>query len=180
MKKLLYAAVLALVMVPAFAQNVGVGVNITIGQPGFYGQIVLGNAPPPEVIYPQPVVIVPGPAMAPPIYLRVPPGHERHWRRYCHEYNACGRPVYFVRDRWYNDVYVPHYRRHEDEYRRHPGDWRDEGRGYEGRPGYDRGPGPGYDRGPGRGDDRHEGRGDDRRDEGRGGEHRRGDDDRGR
>jgi uncharacterized protein YcfJ len=26
------------------------------------------------------------------------------------QYNACGRPVYFVDDRWYNDVYVPHYR----------------------------------------------------------------------
>jgi len=28
---------------------------------------------------------------------------------YCPKYNACGRPVYFVRDRWYNEVYVPQY-----------------------------------------------------------------------
>lgn len=125
MKKFFFAAALALLSAPVFAQNVGVGVNVTIGQPGFYGQIILGNAPPPEVIYAQPVIVTPGPMMPPPIYLRVPPGYERHWRRHCHEYNACGRPVYFVRDRWYNNVYVPHYRRYEGEYRRHPGEWRE-------------------------------------------------------
>lgn len=180
MKKFFLAAVLALVSAPLFAQDVGV--SVTIGQPGFYGQIVLGNAPPPELIYPQPVVIVPGPAMPPPVYLHVPPGHERHWRRYCHDYDACGRPVYFVRDGWYNDVYVPHYRSHREEYRRHPGEWRehDEDRRYDRRPEFDRGPGPGYDRdarpgydrGPGPGYDRR--RGDDDRDR------RRGDDDRDR
>ena len=26
------------------------------------------------------------------------------------QYGACDRPVYFVTDRWYNDVYVPRYR----------------------------------------------------------------------
>ena len=25
-------------------------------------------------------------------------------------YGACGRPVYFVQENWYNDVYVPAYR----------------------------------------------------------------------
>ena len=39
-----------------------------------------------------------------------PPGHEKHWNKHCHEYGACGRPVYFVRDGWYNDVYAPRYR----------------------------------------------------------------------
>jgi len=48
--------------------------------------------------------------IAAPIYLHVPPGHARHWARHCAQYNACGRPVYFVQDRWYNQVYVPHYR----------------------------------------------------------------------
>lgn len=170
MKNVILAAALALLSAPVFAQDVGV--SVSIGQPGFYGQIILGNAPPPELIYSQPVIVVPGPAM-PPVYLHVPPGHERHWRRYCHDYDACGRPVYFVRDGWYNDVYVPHYRRHEDEYRHHRGEWRerdeDRGRGYERgeRPGFDRGPGPGYERR------------DERRDEGRG-ERRRDDEDRGR
>ena len=32
------------------------------------------------------------------------------WRKHCHRYNACGQPVYFVQDNWYNDVYVPRYR----------------------------------------------------------------------
>ena len=39
-----------------------------------------------------------------------PPGHMRHWDRHCHEYEACGRPVYFVDDGWYREVYVPRYR----------------------------------------------------------------------
>ncbi len=149
MKKLFYAAVLALISAPVFAQDVGVAV--TIGQPGFYGQIILGNAPPPEVIYAQPVIIAPGPVGLAPIYLHVPPGYEKHWGRHCHEYNACGRPVYFVRDGWYNDVYVPHYRRHEDEYRHHEGEWRErrEERGYDRGSDHDRG-----DEGRGRGRDR--------------------------
>jgi hypothetical protein len=44
-----------------------------------------------------------------PIYLHVPPGHEKKWSKHCSKYNACNRPVYFVHDKWYNDVYVPHY-----------------------------------------------------------------------
>ncbi len=65
----------------------------------------------PQLIYPQPVVIQRAPEFvsAPPIYLHVPPGHEKHWSKHCAEYHACGRPVYFVRDDWYNHEYVPHY-----------------------------------------------------------------------
>jgi hypothetical protein len=62
------------------------------------------------------VIIQRMPAPPPaPIYLRVPPGYARHWSRHCHEYHACGVPVYFVQDRWYNEVYVPRYR---ERYRR--------------------------------------------------------------
>lgn len=151
MKKLFFAVTFVLLSAPAAAQNVGV--NVTIGQPGFYGQIILGNAPPPELIYPQPVIVTPGPAVLPPIYLRVPPGHERHWRRYCHRYHACNRRVYFVRDRWYNNVYVPHYHRYRREYRRHHGEWRDRR--------FDRGRDRHYreERREHRRDGRHEGRG---------------------
>jgi hypothetical protein len=158
MKRFICLAALALLAAPVAAQDVGVGVNVTIGQPGFYGQIILGNAPPPEVIYAQPVIVAPGPMAQPPIYLRVPPGHERHWRQYCHRYHACNRPVYFVRDRWYNDVYVPHYHSYEREYRSHHGEWRDrrEDRRYDRREGS-------------RSDRRDAGRrDDDRRDHGRG------------
>ena len=96
---------------PALAANVGVSINV--GEPGFYGQIDIGNIPRPALVYPQPVIIRPAPVgiVAEPMYLHVPPGHAKHWRRYCARYNACGRPVYFVQDRWYNNVYVPQYRR---------------------------------------------------------------------
>ncbi len=119
MKRVLLIILLSVVAaVPAYATDVGV--SISIGEPGFYGRIDIGNAPRPELIYPKPVVIrpVPGRVVEAPIYLHVPPGHEKHWEKHCAKYNACGRPVYFVRDRWYNDVYVPHYRTHREEYRR--------------------------------------------------------------
>jgi hypothetical protein len=45
-----------------------------------------------------------------PVYLHVPPGHEKHWADHCGAYHACGVPVLFVRDTWYNEVYVPAYR----------------------------------------------------------------------
>ena len=114
-------------------------VSVTIGQPGFYGAIDIGGAPPPLLINPQPIVAGPPVVYAsppPPLYLRVAPGHERRWGYYCHRYNACGRPVYFVQDRWYREAYVPHYHRmHEGpppghyrrEERRHE-EWREERR----------------------------------------------------
>ena len=69
MKKLLIS--LALVASPLLAQA-QVGVSVNIGEPGFYGQINLGNAAPPPVVYSQPVIVQappPGPEMAP-LYLR--------------------------------------------------------------------------------------------------------------
>jgi hypothetical protein len=62
------------------------------------------------MIYPQPVVIQPVAVMPQPIYLHVPPGHAKDWRKHCHKYSACNQPVYFVREDWYNNVYVPRYR----------------------------------------------------------------------
>jgi hypothetical protein len=41
----------------------------------------------------------------PAVYLRVPPGHAKHWKKHCREYNACGERVYFVQERWYNEHY---------------------------------------------------------------------------
>ena len=106
-----------------------VGVSISVGQPDFYGQIDIGNVPQPQVIYPRLVVIQRAPEFvsAPPIYLHVSPGHEKHWSKHCHEYNACGRPVYFVRDDWYNNKYVPRYRKGGDE--QGDGHGHDHGRG---------------------------------------------------
>lgn|SRR5689334_4680487 len=115
MKKVMFATLLGVCAVPAFAGDVGI--SISVGQPGFYGQIDIGNIPRPPVVYAQPVVIARAPeyVSAPPVYLHVPPGHEKHWDKHCAEYRACGRPVYFVRDDWYNNEYVPRYKHHDDE-----------------------------------------------------------------
>jgi len=109
MKNLFLAATLMAVAIPAGAQ---VGVSVQVGSPDFYGQINIGGAPAPVLIYPQPVVVAPAPQYrgAAPIYLRVPPGHAKHWSQHCAQYHACGRPVYFVRNDWYVDRYVPYYR----------------------------------------------------------------------
>ena len=121
---LILAALFAAAMPLARAQNVGFNAMIT-GEvlPGVYGQVAIGNGPPPPVVYAQPVVAQPAPVVvgAPPvepIYLHVPPGHARDWRRHCHEYNACGRPVYFVRSAEYEPGYRPgrhdHGHHHDD------------------------------------------------------------------
>ena len=117
MKQLLFGTALVVLAASAFAGDVAV--SIRVGEPGFYGQIDIGNVPPPRVVYARPVVIdrVPEYRDVAPIYLHVPPGHEKHWSKHCREYDACGRSVYFVHDDWYNDVYVPQYRHgdHDDD-----------------------------------------------------------------
>ena len=109
MKSFIFGVALCAAALPALAQT---NVSISVGQPGFYGQVMLGDFAPRPVLYaPQPVIIAPRPHYAAaPIYLRVPPGHRRDWRRYCGRYEACGRPVLFVRDDWYTNTYVPRYR----------------------------------------------------------------------
>jgi hypothetical protein len=42
-----------------------------------------------------------------PVYLWVPPGHRKNWRKHCREYGACGVPVLFVDHRWYDDHVHP-------------------------------------------------------------------------
>ncbi len=88
-----------------------VGVSISIGQPGFYGRIDIGDYPypVPRLIYPSPIVVHPM-GIYEPMYLRVPPGHAKNWKRYCSRYNACGHPSYFVQDNWYRHEYAPIYR----------------------------------------------------------------------
>lgn len=81
-------------------------VQVSVGgqiSPGVYGRVDFGNAPPPPVVYSQPVVIVrqPQPVVVQPVYLHVPPGHAKNWSRHCHRYDACARPVYFVKSAEY-------------------------------------------------------------------------------
>jgi len=92
---------------PILAQDIGV--SVSVGQPGFYGRIDIGDAPRPRIIYAEPRLIERVTVVQQPIYLHVRPGHARYWSRYCHEYEACGQRVYFVNDNWYNTVYVQHY-----------------------------------------------------------------------
>lgn len=149
MQRSLFVLVLAAVTVagslPVCAAEVGV--SVSIGQPGFYGHVDIGGYPRPQLIYRQPVLVERVPVARPPIYLNVPPGQAKHWRRYCGAYGACGERVYFVRNNWYEREYVPRYqayhndRRDErhDEYRgdhgqgqwnKHQGGGRDQGRPY--------------------------------------------------
>src|SRR5580704_9725830 len=126
------------------------GINVIFsGQvaPGVYGQVQLGNAAPPPLVYAQPMLIEPQAAPPPPIYLHVPPGHAKNWRVHCHEYNACNRPVYFVRSQEYDPEYQRHYQEHEREREMERQRWQDRQRNEE------RGRDDDHDRGHGRGHD---------------------------
>ncbi len=102
---------------PAMAD---VGVSINIGEPNFFGRIDIGDAPRPVLRAPRPVIIERGPpnVVVEPVYLHVPVSESQNWRRYCGRYDACGRPVYFVQDTWYRNVYVPHYQGHREDFDR--------------------------------------------------------------
>jgi hypothetical protein len=98
------AAAVVLGLIPA-AHATDVGVSIAISQPGVYGRIDIGSFPQPTVILPQPVIIQ-RPVVVQtvqPVYMWVPPGHRKKWSKHCAEYNACGVPVYFVDNGWYQD-----------------------------------------------------------------------------
>ncbi|RVU46588.1 hypothetical protein [Rubrivivax rivuli] len=99
-------AILAALITATAAQgaDVDVGVSIAISQPGVYGRIDIGRFPQPQVIVAQPI-IVQRPVQdvrVQPVYLWVPPGHRKDWKKHCRDYNACGVPVYFVRHDWYD------------------------------------------------------------------------------
>jgi hypothetical protein len=68
-------------------------------RPGVYGRIQVRQGPPPPLLSPHPVVAARelGPIRGKPVYLYVPTGQVRKWSRYCERYQACERPVFFVR-----------------------------------------------------------------------------------
>ena len=111
MKKLVVIALALGALAPAMAQT-SVGVSIGINQPGVYGRIDIGNFPQPQLIYAQPVIIT-RPAhyvQQQPVYLYVPPGHQKNWRKHCGRYNACGQQVYFVKEQWVRERYEDNHR----------------------------------------------------------------------
>jgi len=96
--------VLLLQLYPVDAANAETRVILSSDiRPGVYGRVEIGSAPAPLVVYPEPVIIErqPRPVAVQPIYLHVPPGHAKHWSKHCHEYGACGVPVYFVKSAEY-------------------------------------------------------------------------------
>ncbi|MGM9486064.1 hypothetical protein ACS5PM_01850 [Ideonella sp. YS5] len=102
-------ATVGLLVSPA-VRAADVGVSISVSQPGVYGRVDIGRFPAPELMVAQPVwvqrprVVV---AQPQPVYLWVPPGHQKHWSKHCYRYNACGVPVYFVKDSWYHAHVAP-------------------------------------------------------------------------
>ena len=110
MKRLVFALLLwmtASVVTPSLAADVAV--SVSVGQPGFYGRIDIGDFPQPQLVYAEPVIVQRVVVVPEPMYLVVPPGHAKHWDKHCARYQACDRPAYFVQQSWYNDVYIPRY-----------------------------------------------------------------------
>jgi hypothetical protein len=107
MKRQLVILLAALGAASGAQAQTSVGVSVSVVQPGVYGRIDIGNAPPPPVVVAQPVIIARPAAVVhqQPLYLYVPPGHQKKWAKHCGEYNACGQPVYFVQERWVEERY---------------------------------------------------------------------------
>lgn len=120
-----------------------VGVSVDISQPGLYGRIDIGRvAAAPVLVYPQPMIISAPPVavVQRPIYMHVPPGHARHWHKHCARYDACARPVYFVRDDWYQQHYAVRYEpRPYERYDHRSYDRHGHGHGHSDGKGHDRG-----------------------------------------
>lgn len=116
-----FAAGGVLVVGSAIAADVSVGATIS-GEvaPGVYGRVDIGGRPPPPLVYPQPVVVVRQARAPAPLYLHVPPGHAKNWSKHCKKYDACSRPVYFVKSAEYEPGY------------KHPGKGRGRGKGKDG------------------------------------------------
>lgn len=93
--KLLIAGLLGL----SCAAQAQTSVSATVAgvlAPGVYGRVDVSNGVIPPLLYAQPVIIAQAPVAVQPVYMHVPPGHAKKWRKHCHKYNACGTPVYFV------------------------------------------------------------------------------------
>lgn len=138
-------AAASLLTAPAAFAGPDVGVSVSISQPGVYGRVDIGQFPQPQVYVPQPVIIAAPRVRPEPVYMWVPPGHRKNWRKHCARYNACGVPVYFVQDQWYHQ----HVDRRDD--RRWDGPGPDRGHDDHGHGG----PGRGHGHGNGHGHGRH-------------------------
>ena len=98
---------LTLFVATSAAAQTSVGVSIGINQPGVYGRVDIGGVPPPPLVFARPIIVAPPRVVVQqePLYLYVPPGHQKHWSKHCAAYSACGQPVYFVQERWIRERY---------------------------------------------------------------------------
>jgi hypothetical protein len=117
MKKIHFAAT-ALMMLGMSSAYAGGNIGIQLGisgevAPGVYGNVIIGDRHP-NFVYPEPIIIRETREVREPIYLHVPPEHARHWDRYCENYHACDRRVFFVRSSEYRDFRDERYQEHHD------------------------------------------------------------------
>lgn len=97
-------AAMAMCAGPAAAQDVRVTISGEV-TPGVYGRVDIGNRPRPPLVDPNPVVVLRQARAPAPVYLHVPPGHAKDWPKHCKKYDACSRPVYFVKSAEYEPGY---------------------------------------------------------------------------
>jgi hypothetical protein len=98
----------AAALAPAVAAT-NVGISIDVAQPGVYGRIDIGNVRP-AVVMAQPIIVTQPRVVVhqQPVYLYVPPGHQKKWHKHCASYGACGQPVYFVQETWVREQHQRH------------------------------------------------------------------------
>ena len=170
MKKFVVESLVAmgLAVAAAAASATDVGVSVSISQPGVFGRVDIGRFPQPQLVVAQPVIVEQPRVVRvrpEPVYMWVPPGHRKNWRKHCRHYDACGVPVYFVQDRWYQERVVHrdrwerehrHGHRHEhrgDDHRHgHGHDRDDDHRGHGHGKGHDKDHGKGHGKGHGKHD----------------------------
>jgi hypothetical protein len=78
--------------------------------PGIYGRVDMANRTKPPLVYQQPMFIEQpenATGVIEPVYLHVPPDHAKNWKKFCEKYEACDKPVYFVKSAEYEPGYKP-------------------------------------------------------------------------
>jgi hypothetical protein len=74
-----------------------------------YGRVDVAKTPNPPLVWEQAMFVErpEGAGKVEPWYLHVPPDHAKNWKKYCGQYQACSRPVYFVKSAEYDPGYEP-------------------------------------------------------------------------
>jgi len=84
--------------------------------PGIYGRVAMASTATaaattvkPPLVYSQ-AMLVDAPSATgavEPVYLHVPPDHAKNWKKYCAKYDACNKPVFFIKSAEYEPGYQP-------------------------------------------------------------------------